>query len=372
MKLKNKTFDFFGFLLDHIIHNIPNKTDNLISGSAKITKIGYDVYLHNYRKSQEESIKKFKKTKDMFLLNILQDSCFDSIKETEKVKINDRHSLNFFKIKDIFDYAIYFDKQNDCESESEVSSSYYYRQGKNFLKISDILFTKYNNKIFIERKNEQFKTQYLYNFSIERFILTELKCPDKIFEFSKHKKANKILEKDGVFLFYGLPGAGKSSFVFSEAFKDKKVISFLAKDFVKLSNFDLDILSNILKPDVVVVEEFDKAAVELDSTLVFFDHLRNKNIKVVLTANNISVFNPAMIRPGRIDYILKFDPPNKEEIETLVNHYSQSSNKQTLSDYLVDKNFSHAYVVDFAKKLNDNFEEVKEYIDFLKTIEGNE
>lgn len=80
---------------------------------------------------------------------------------------------------------------------------------------------------------------------------------------------------------------------------------------------------------VIFCEDIDRALdgkrdVEMDDILNIIDGIDTKtsNIIVVLTTNNLSGINPAMLRPGRLDAVIEVLPPDAAAVEKLIRHYA--------------------------------------------------
>lgn len=80
---------------------------------------------------------------------------------------------------------------------------------------------------------------------------------------------------------------------------------------------------------VVFCEDIDRAAagersVKMDDLLNTIDGIdsKNNNIIVVLTTNDMSKINPAMLRPGRLDAVIEVTKPDAKAVEKLLRLYA--------------------------------------------------
>lgn len=99
---------------------------------------------------------------------------------------------------------------------------------------------------------------------------------------------------------------------------------------------DLDLAIGFAKfyePCVVFAEDVDRAvkterSTKVDRYLNVLDGIDSKGheIMVVLTSNNVDVINKAFLRPGRIDSVIRIDPPDGEAIVKLVRKYGNTEN----------------------------------------------
>lgn len=358
----------FRDFLDSLVRIVPNKQDTKYSKIVKAAS-AVDLVVQQYDDYKLKNIyKQYKESFNEILYCCLSD---DSVKkEVSSIKLKDYdYDTSYLHFTEIIGVGKYLFKTKSKLAERDKHYGYYHSVDMNFRALGDLIYKKYGNKIFIDtRSSTRRKLDY------DEYFLEPVKGDDHIIEFDAHKQAVNLLKDKGVYLFYGKPGTGKSSFIFSENFKNKKCLIMLASLFCDLKQIEVDSLLNIFNPDLLLIEEFDKASARLDSVLLFFERVRNKNTTIVLTANKIDSFDPAVIRPKRIDKIVKFDVPKRNEIELLVNYYSKANEEDKLKFInLIEKSkFSHAYVVDLAKKLNDNFQEIETYVNFIRSISKND
>ena len=165
------------------------------------------------------------------------------------------------------------------------------------------------------------------NADMKQNILTRIDVFEK--SKSKAKKFGKPLKLN--MLFYGIPGSGKTSLVKALAkHTDKSLYVF---SFTKeLTDADFtNLYSQIKDNSIVVLEDVDSFFHKRDSQCnVSFSNLINvldgiqtseKSIINIVTANFPEVLDTALIRPGRMDMLLKFDYPTKEEIKKAFEAY---------------------------------------------------
>jgi hypothetical protein len=128
------------------------------------------------------------------------------------------------------------------------------------------------------------------------------------------------------FLLCGNMGAGKTSLAKSMAMKYKRpiyVLNFTAK----MTDENLiELISNIKNSSILLIEDIDAFFLDRQSVNIniSFSALINildgtlssmNDVIIFMTANNPDRLDSALIRPGRIDKIIKFDYPKKREIK---------------------------------------------------------
>jgi len=131
-------------------------------------------------------------------------------------------------------------------------------------------------------------------------------------------------------LFEGKPGTGKTMTMMVGAKKaTKKGITLIfcenSNDFEKVVKFALQ-----YSPSMVVCEDIDRITagertLSIDRMLNILDGIETKHqdLMLVFTSNNVDEIQQAMLRPGRIDVCIHFDPPDAKAAAELVHLYSQ-------------------------------------------------
>jgi hypothetical protein len=82
---------------------------------------------------------------------------------------------------------------------------------------------------------------------------------------------------------------------------------------------------------------------------------------VIMTTNKPEYLDPALIRPGRIDFNICFTKATISDIKNIINHYWNSGNSEISVDLIsiekiplaADQYFSHAEIVNFCRGSND-------------------
>jgi hypothetical protein len=169
------------------------------------------------------------------------------------------------------------------------------------------------------------------------------------------------------FLFTGVPGSGKSSLIKAVSIKYNRPIYILNLS-KSLTDMTLIQLLDEIKPNsIVVLEDIDAFFVDRDSkdTNVSFSGILNlfdgifspgNGIMLFMTANNPERLDHALIRPGRVDKIIKFDYPKKKEIMDAFN--SIIGNTEHFTQFyknISGSQLSMAGIVDYLFRHNDDY-----------------
>lgn len=88
-------------------------------------------------------------------------------------------------------------------------------------------------------------------------------------------------------------------------------------------------LARRYQPCVLFCEDIDRVVsgqrdVTVDSLLNTIDGLQSKRGEMILvmTSNNVESINQAMLRPGRLDAVIRLDAPDAEAVERLIRYYA--------------------------------------------------
>jgi len=134
------------------------------------------------------------------------------------------------------------------------------------------------------------------------------------------------------YCFYGPPGTGKSSFTFSLASECNKGIALMNFSH-KTDDQSLIRAVNTLPKDVVLLlEDVDclmnrdsKQQVSFSALLNCLDGIHSKEgIVVFITTNHYKHLDPALLRPGRIDYLFEFGHTTPEQIRMMLQKFFPS------------------------------------------------
>lgn len=159
------------------------------------------------------------------------------------------------------------------------------------------------------------------------------------------------------FLFTGVPGAGKSSFIKSIALKYNRPIYVLSLS-KKMDDDSLQgLMSEIKENSILILEDIDSFFIDREANhinvsfsaiLNLFDGLVTPGNGTILfmTANHPKRLDSALVRPGRVDKIIEFDYPRKREINDAFASIAGGSDFDEFYK-LMKGNISMAAVIDY-------------------------
>lgn len=204
--------------------------------------------------------------------------------------------------------------------------------------IKKLFFENFNsNKIIVSFKNK--KISFEEDKLNKDFIMFQ-KCQSYIDDINKFLSKNH----NRSILFYGPPGSGKSNIIAG-------IISTNSLSTIKFTNLNL-IDSNslieiikILTPDCIVLEDLDHAQHNQLNLLLEKIEQLTSNVKLILgSANQVSLLDNALIRPGRFDQAIEINRLDDEVIMNLVH------NDQELFE--LTKSFPVAYIKELMKRVD--------------------
>ena len=160
-----------------------------------------------------------------------------------------------------------------------------------------------------------------------------------------------------IYLLEGIPGGGKSSLIAALAtlfgynlaivsFTPKMTDVSLLRAFRSLNDSHDKKKNEDEKKLFFVLEDMDcifnknrTSSEELHCSLTFsgvlnaLDGITSDNKIGFISTNHIEQLNKALIRPGRIDYILKFDYATKEQIIMMFNKFTGNQDKEVANEF---------------------------------------
>jgi len=368
--------------------DLPNATQNEPQTNKLnylLNRLKYTGYINNY--NSYDGIREFK-----FIYDGVE-MCFntDVVCDKQAISIN-RDEFSIYST-----YTISCNQEDFPIFEKFIDSS-----------------IKYYNKYYAEHnlRNDKIK---LYLSSDEGGYFSCLgtrnkRSLDTIYLPSKQKKAmiddlkNFLDEKTTIkykklgithkrtYLFEGIPGAGKSSFIMALASQfgfNLAIISFTPK----MTDNDLIRMLRSLEEKeenkvFIIFEDMDCIFKERKSNdenrnMVTFSGILNAldgittrdNMICFITTNYKQNLDSALIRPGRVDYIMRFDYINKEQVIDIFTTFTDKPDKaqefyEQLSRFNINVSTSllQQYLLKYINETNidkiiDNLDELKKMYD---------
>lgn len=160
------------------------------------------------------------------------------------------------------------------------------------------------------------------------------------------------------YLFYGKPGNGKTSLAAAMADHLKKNICYLNLKSIGEDQQLQSLFTNLPHNSILIIEDIDtcfngrksNGKITFSSLLNCLDGVFYKeDLITIITTNHIKKLDPALIRPGRIDFQLHIKNPTRQCIEQYLSLYY--AKEVHLSNYT--NQYSMADIVKFCIQNNE-------------------
>lgn len=182
-------------------------------------------------------------------------------------------------------------------------------------------------------------------------IIMKKEDKDKLLsDIDDYVKSEKDYIKYGImykrnYLFYGKPGTGKTSLCNALATRLKRNIYIMTFD-PKMADSDLLRAVSIIdgKKSILLYEDvdciFQDRTTNMNNSNITFSGLLNaldgvskaKGLISIITSNYIKQLDPALLRPGRIDMMIRFDTISKEQIIGMMELFNTHIDKKVLDE----------------------------------------
>ena len=213
-------------------------------------------------------------------------------------------------------------------SRPEPSSDFWHTPGFNFEKALVVLWDKFHGRIHLgitQDRNGELKSTYS---EIPEPTDPLLGKTEAI--LNEFKEQHLLYMKDQIprtYLFCGKQGIGKTYFCLRlSQLTGGRTLRIDACGITAVGVKDLDFIINGLCPNFLIVDDIDRAP-DLEKSLpTLFSILsdfkcKHPNVTVAMTINDITKLDQALLRPGRIDEIIEFEPPDEEERSEILQGY---------------------------------------------------
>ena len=278
-----------------------------------------------------------------------------------------------------------FFRESHGYGATRIENDFYITPGINFDRIIDRLWAQYADGIYLSITTEP------GGWGRETTICDVPPVPVERLSRAARVKLAATVERhrnfvtDGVhrtYLYFGPAGTGKSSaaVLFARAIGGR-ALKLDATSLPTLSLKELGFLLDTLKPGCLIIDDLDRAPLaEVGARVLFLlERLKTHYPKmtIVLSVNDPTKLDSALLRCGRIDIPIAFDAPEHDEMEQMVRAMMVSHKvpewrataavvKRILDDA---EGLTHAYLDDLCRRLrHEELDDVLASIALLKSL----
>jgi broad-specificity NMP kinase len=314
-----------------VAEKLPKKDDSKLGAFAKLLSIG-DIaltYFHgdvdavqHYLSQYPNLVSKINKQfVTLFFSIILREDFQVSIQSVDE----DRKVV---KVVVPDNGTLFFSESNNYNGKMEKGNEFWYSAGFDFKKLLNHVWEKYDGRIYASLEPDSWRS------NAESTFVKYPPAQDKVYGGAQGLLKEKIKRDLGyriggvhrTYLFVGEPGTGKSSFAQHMTSKSDRVIKFEAKSLDNVKADTVTFLLDGLEPEYIIIDDIDRVVAFSSSLSVLLTILEtikatHPDTVLILTANDTSIIDKALLRPGRIDEIIEFEPQNAEEREHILIGY---------------------------------------------------
>lgn len=396
--LKRDDFEKLYELYDHLAYAMPSRDSYFIENLLRFSENAQKIFLIFSRPDLDKYKEYLKKEEYEILDNphvvtFVMHTGMDKFFSTEKkfLTFGAHLAVNKITFPDGDEILESYFKENTPESDdsNEAPSEKNRRKKKRIIDNNKEFYTFASKKSFnLASKIDLFwqmhkEGVYIHNYldeedngktDAQKFVIEDFETPNyTIFgkslalveTFSKRLTTFRDNGLQRSYLLIGRAGTGKSTFCLEIAkhLGGKKTMKISAELFASFNKVDLDFIFQYLRPQFVIIDDFDRVYSDYDSKsqeiLYFFENLKkpeNSHITVFCTVNKIERMGEAIIRPGRFDEIMVFNLPDEAEREVLIGEFSKDLGyipdpDQTAQLVKLTKGMSHAYIKEYCLEL---------------------
>lgn len=238
-------------------------------------------------------------------------------------KISDKATEKGDKIRDRINIRIFGNKKSLQKFLDDIHEAFFLAKNNGVVIKTLSTYLDWETRAFRDYANKPILANHVY----ER-IKDDM---SNFYSSYNSYKTKGILYKRG-YLFYGIPGTGKTTAIVSLAHELKKDIYMMYLQSGMSNAGFISAISMIPENGILVIEDADcfqethkrkdgdknKETISLSTILNTLDGVCTPHgLVFIITTNKKETLDPALIRPGRIDVDIEFKKPEKEQIYEL-------------------------------------------------------
>lgn len=269
-----------------------------------------------------------------------------------------------------------FFRESHGYSGTIIESDFYISPEVNFDKVIDQLWAQYKDGIYMSVTLEQ------GGWKKETTLCDVPPVPVERLSRAAKTRLKSLIDRhknfqiDGVhrtYLYFGPRGTGKSSaaILFAQAFGGRALL-LDATSLPLIGVKEFGFLLDTLKPGCLIIDDLDRAPLAEIGPRILFLLTRLKthypHMTVILSVNDTTKLDSALLRSGRIDIAVPFDAPEGDEIEQMVRALllahavpEYRANSDVVKSIVgATEGLTHAYMDDLCRRLRH--EELKDVL----------
>lgn len=226
-----------------------------------------------------------------------------------------------------FYYVEHIDPSTHYHDDLDRIHGYFFTSRDfDFEKLFSIIWDKYNGGIYLSSSMPG-ADEDTRNLKFHPLITSDLsyvgKRPD-LNELIEELRQFSAMGHSRSYLLAGEPGLGKTSVAIQAAKSfTNRIIKIDPSVARQLGTGEMEFIVKNLRPDVLLFDDFDRAAYDSDQLLFILENLKAQFPNVILfaTVNDFDGLDDAIKRPGRFDRTIWFELPNLEERKEIATFY---------------------------------------------------
>jgi hypothetical protein len=179
-------------------------------------------------------------------------------------------------------------------------------------------------------------------------------------------------------ILYGPPGTGKTAHVNGFAFlSGKRLLKIDASALPQLGPLELSFLVDALKPQVLLIDDFDRAPIDdtRSRVLYLFEHVKQEHagLATFITVNRSDGLDPALLRSQRIDDAEEFPVLTAQERIEVIGRIKKAALRALFQEADAQQRFAGFNHADFMAAVNrcnddERFDDVMGSIQRLRAL----
>lgn len=261
-------------------------------------------------------------------------------------------NLDFIEAIDIAGERLFF--QEWRSGRPDLSDEFFHTARFDFSAAVDALWTQHRTGLFLSLKPPRSGVDQDVTFSSvpppRSDIRSAVGCARIDQGAAEHRARNG---EPWAMIAYGPPGTGKSSYAAALAeVTGGRLLKIDAASLPSLGVQEIGFLLDVLRPSLLLIDDFDRAPVEdtRARVLFLFEHLhaQHAGVTTIVTVNSVESLDSALLRSERIDEAKEFPLPDAEERRDVLTRLMGHEPNETV--VIETEGFNHADLAGLTRR----------------------